>query len=321
MENAMSNLTHEDRALLDLARDGHQPTDADRGRVRVALVARMGVGTGLAVTTAAATSAASAGAAGATGTGAAIAGLSTTLTAMKVTAAVVMAGAIGGGGFAAYRGARLAHTPLIVTSAVSAQEQPAEAARFTDRTALAPAPAPVSDLALVAAESPQRRSGPEPLPKEDEGRNGLPVARSPETGASLPATLLAPPPSAAAPLDVQNSTPAPEEASSVLPRLGQEVAAPLAPTTVEAETRLVRAGVTALHSGDSARALALFDEHARKYPRGILAEERAAERVVALCDLGRSVEARAAATEFLRDHPRSPASARVHASCAVPTNP
>jgi hypothetical protein len=295
MENAMSNLTPQDRALLDLARDGHQPTDEDRGRVRAALVARMGVGTGLAVTTAAATSAASTGAAGAAGTGSAIAGLSTTLTAMKVTAAVVIAGAIGGGGLAAYHEVRAAHTPLIVTSAVSAHEQPAEAARLSDRTALAPTP--ISNEAPAATESPQTK-----------GRLERVVP-------------LLPPPSAAAPLDVQNSVPVPDEATEVLPPRGEELGTPRAPTTVEGETRLVRAGVAALHSGDSARALALFDEHAIKYPRGVLAEERAAERVVALCNLGRYSEAHAAATEFLRDHPHSPASTRVHGSCAMPTNP
>jgi hypothetical protein len=295
MENAMSNLTPEDRALLDLARDGHQPTDEDRGRVRAALVARMGVGTGLAVTTAAATSAASTGAAGAAGTGSVIAGLSTTLTAMKVTAAVVIAGTIGGGGLAAYHEVRAAHTPLIVTSAVSAHEQPAEAARLSDRTALAPTP--IWNEAHAATESPQTK-----------GRLERVVP-------------LLPPPSAAAPLDVQNSVPVPDEATEVLPPRGEEVGTPRAPTTVEAETRLVRAGVAALHSGDSARALALFDEHAIKYPRGVLAEERAAERVVALCNLGRYGEAHAAAAEFLRDHPHSPASTRVHGSCAMPTNP
>jgi hypothetical protein len=318
MENAMSNLTPEDRALLDLARDGHQPTDEDRGRVRAALVARMGFGTGLAVTTAAATSAASTGAAGAAGTGSAIAGLSTTLTAMKVSAAVVIAGAIGGGGLAAYREVRAAHTPLIVISAVSAHEQPAEAARFAERTALAPTP--ISNEAPAATESPQTKGRLERVPKEEQGRDGPPAPRSPELGASLPQTFL-PPPSAAAPLDVQTSVPVPDEATEVLPPRGEEMGTPRAPTTVEAETRLVRAGVAALHSGDSARALALFDEHARKYPRGVLAEERAAERVVALCNLGRYGEAHAAAAEFLRDHPHSPASTRVHASCAMPTNP
>ena len=54
---------------------------------------------------------------------------------------------------------------------------------------------------------------------------------------------------------------------------------PLNPTTLEDETRLVRAGMAALRGGDPARALALFDDHAQSYPNGALAEERAAERI------------------------------------------
>jgi hypothetical protein len=53
MENTMNDLLPEDTALLDLARDGHEPTGSDRARVRAALIAKLGVGTGLA--TAAAT--------------------------------------------------------------------------------------------------------------------------------------------------------------------------------------------------------------------------------------------------------------------------
>jgi outer membrane protein assembly factor BamD (BamD/ComL family) len=92
------------------------------------------------------------------------------------------------------------------------------------------------------------------------------------------------------------------------------------PTTIEGETHLLRDGLAALHAGDPARALALFDEHARRYASGVLAEERSAERVVALHDLGRVVEANQAAAAFLRDHPRSPLRARVRAACAPAPN-
>jgi hypothetical protein len=97
--------------------------------------------------------------------------------------------------------------------------------------------------------------------------------------------------------------------------------APATMTTVQAEMRLVRTGVEALHAGDPTRALALFDEHARAYPNGVLAEERAGERVLALCDLGRATEARAAAAAFLQAHARAPLAERVRASCAGPVEP
>jgi TolA-binding protein len=91
---------------------------------------------------------------------------------------------------------------------------------------------------------------------------------------------------------------------------------PLNPTTLEDETRLVRAGMAALLGGDPARALALFDDHAQRYPNGALAEERAAERITALCDLDRVDEANRAAAAFVREHSSSPLVARVSAGCA-----
>jgi hypothetical protein len=93
-------------------------------------------------------------------------------------------------------------------------------------------------------------------------------------------------------------------------------AATLNPSTLPTladEARLVHEGVAALRTGEPARALTLFDAHAALYPRGALAEERAAERVFALADPGRAAEARAAAAEFLRAHPASPLAARVRA--------
>ena len=67
----------------------------------------------------------------------------------------------------------------------------------------------------------------------------------------------------------------------------------------------------ALRSGQPARALELFELHERLYPRGVLAEERDAERALALADLGRTVEARAAIAHFLQAHPASPLAARL----------
>src|SRR5260370_17860530 len=66
MEKPMSDLTPEDRALLDLAREAHEPTAADRSRVRTALIAQLGVSTGLTAAAAASSSTAAAGIAGIT---------------------------------------------------------------------------------------------------------------------------------------------------------------------------------------------------------------------------------------------------------------
>jgi hypothetical protein len=102
----------------------------------------------------------------------------------------------------------------------------------------------------------------------------------------------------------------------VADRAAAPEAAP-SPLEVAAETRLVRQGLAALHAGDPARALALFDEHARSFPAGVLSEERAGERVIALCALGRVAEARAAARDFGTAYPHSPLVARIDPSCAA----
>jgi hypothetical protein len=90
--------------------------------------------------------------------------------------------------------------------------------------------------------------------------------------------------------------------------------APAARRSVSAvadEASLFHDGVVALRAGQPARALVLFDLHARLYPQGVLAEEREAERALALADLGRATEARAAIDRFLQAHPTSPLAARL----------
>ncbi|MCL2448149.1 MAG: hypothetical protein FWD17_04300 [Polyangiaceae bacterium] len=109
-------------------------------------------------------------------------------------------------------------------------------------------------------------------------------------------------------------TPAADEGRS-------RVASGLGPNAgdVADETRIIGEGIAARRSGDAARALALFDEHARRYPGGVLGDERDVERVLALCDLGRRDVARAAAARFERTRLGSPLVARIHASCAGPS--
>jgi hypothetical protein len=80
-----------------------------------------------------------------------------------------------------------------------------------------------------------------------------------------------------------------------------------------AETRRLREAHGALQAGDAQKALALLGEEG-----GQLGEERAAARVLALCQLGKVAEMEAARAAFLRDHPRSPLASRVGAGCSNP---
>jgi hypothetical protein len=63
------------------------------------------------------------------------------------------------------------------------------------------------------------------------------------------------------------------------------------------------------------RALAAINAQDARFPDGALREERAEARIVALCALGRVEEARAKASLFLQEHPRSLLASRVRASC------
>jgi hypothetical protein len=84
---------------------------------------------------------------------------------------------------------------------------------------------------------------------------------------------------------------------------------------VAAEVRLLGDAQSAMRAGEPERALLLLDEHARRYPKGALGEERDAARIGALCTLGRISEAREATDRFLRAAPLSPHAGPLRTSC------
>jgi RNA polymerase sigma-70 factor (ECF subfamily) len=86
--------------------------------------------------------------------------------------------------------------------------------------------------------------------------------------------------------------------------------------TLEREARLLADARRALQAGETERALVLLDEHARVFPNGFLASDRAAERIDVLCRLGRRDDAVRAAKVFLEGHPKTPLAYRVKTSCA-----
>ncbi len=72
------------------------------------------------------------------------------------------------------------------------------------------------------------------------------------------------------------------------------------------EMRLLERASAAAAREDYAAAMPPLDEHARRFREGWLAEEREALRVKALAGLGRTSEARRAASSFEARFPRSP---------------
>jgi hypothetical protein len=113
----------------------------------------------------------------------------------------------------------------------------------------------------------------------------------------------------------------PAEASAA-PRLAPPTAAPrtaLLPTGRVAdpgdELSLVRDMQAALRAGDAERALGIANEHALKFPRGALIEEREGLRAVARCQLAPADARPEILARFLGSFDGSPYTARVKAAC------
>ncbi len=86
-------------------------------------------------------------------------------------------------------------------------------------------------------------------------------------------------------------------------------------SSLEEESKILRAARTARLAGAPERSLALTNEHAERFPSGALAPERDAERISALCSVGRRDEARRQIGEFEARWPSSSLLERVRTSC------
>ena len=79
-----------------------------------------------------------------------------------------------------------------------------------------------------------------------------------------------------------------------------------APTgTLAEELRRLQQVRAALRAGTPEKARALIDSHRRDYPQSVLAQERDATEVAALCALDRDADAKRKATAFARAYPGS----------------
>ncbi|MFO0610017.1 MAG: hypothetical protein U0324_43060 [Polyangiales bacterium] len=126
----------------------------------------------------------------------------------------------------------------------------------------------------------------------------------------MPAPAVAPTPApVVAPAPVPVALPSPAVVARPRPQP--------APDTLAEELRLLNAARRALAAhqlDDAARPLA---EHARRFPRGQLAEEREATAALVTCARGDRDASARAAERFLRAHPRSPQGPRVRRACGV----
>jgi hypothetical protein len=110
--------------------------------------------------------------------------------------------------------------------------------------------------------------------------------------------------------------PVPASSPAVAAQAPAAVASVSVHDSLHEETDLLVRAQRELGGGRPDGALALLDEHERRFPQGSLAQERAAARVLSLCRAGRALEARAHAQRFLEAAPRSPVAPRIRRSCA-----
>jgi hypothetical protein len=305
-------LSHKAAAFLRSVDNDDEPTIADYDRVRAGVKAQLAASVAagvaalvtakaaaatevaVATTTAAATGVSAAGVA-ATGAAATTGGLATisaaptaiavggagTALMTKIVAVVLVAGAVAGG-----------------ATAIVRRERPESAERPGTSAAVPSAHSPATAEPARPIPAPRINLAPAPEPRTASSPSSAQAPQEPRQSAALAATQLA----------VQ---PLPAPASPAAP----SVTTMAAPSSLDSEIALLRDAHAALRGGDAPHALALLDAHDHLYPMGALSEDTAAERIYALCALGRVAEARELAERFIAAHPASPHASAVRASC------
>jgi hypothetical protein len=139
----------------------------------------------------------------------------------------------------------------------------------------------------------------------------------PEKAAVVTATTT--PPTAPTPTEQ-----APEGAAPVEPR-AQPVKRPAVAVhgadRLAQEIAILSLASAELHAGRPAAALRALADHQKRFPAGVLTQERTAARVQALCALGRTEEAKDELARLARTSPNSPHEARARKACGfAPTD-
>ena len=302
----MNDLSPQTRKLIDMAREGDRLPPGRRARLESKFFARVASGA-LASLVARDAWAGTAAASGWFGPVA------------KGIAGVALISSLGAGGYMAVRATR--------SDTIVRTTQPQ---RIALPVIAPPAPEPLAPAAQVIAAPSRaaafevephraasethetaRRSGALSPAQRRASARGTVVSHSAPSPA--PAAAPAQPASVAAAAPVPTTAPAPA-APEVTAPTPEEAPPPRAQSTLTDETRLLWEADQALRSGNTSRAISLLDEHATRFPDGALSPERGAERVVALCKLGR-IDA-ATVRSYLASHPNVSLSERIQQACS-----
>jgi hypothetical protein len=272
-------------SLLRKASGGFEPSLADKTKTRAAVARRVAVG--VAAGAAFAASAKSAAAAPSIAPAA-------LAPAAPATAAAPVAAGFAGLGFATKLVAAIAIVGTVSAGAVTAHHT---------RSSSKPSSAPVASSVPVAADM-QHRAVHDPAPQQ--------------TAVDAPVASAAVAPVAQTPIaDLPQKQP--DHAPSTPAKIRTTITATTSQASAlqtGAENDLIQGAQRALAANDAASALALLNDHAQRFPNGQLAEDRDAERVLALCAVGRQEDAATAAAAFLSAYPNSTSAPCVRSSCA-----
>lgn len=187
----------------------------------------------------------------------------------------------------------------------------------------------VASLAIVAAALPERDRA-EPASSTGEtraiagarahapgepGAPSLPTETTPEPRVGEPVPAPSPPPGLATlPAAVEPSR-APARTTSPARPSDPSTSEPSPSDGLGVETELLRRASTELAAGNASAALRTTIDHARRFPDSTLADLRTALRIEALCELGKTEQARGEAKLFLRERPGSPVAERIEKAC------
>ena len=92
-------------------------------------------------------------------------------------------------------------------------------------------------------------------------------------------------------------------------------------STLTEEVQLMKAAKREIDAGRAHLAEVWLEEHARRYPKGILRTERDALRILVACAGGDPVRGRRQAADFLKANPRSPLVDRLSRACLQESAP
>lgn len=193
--------------------------------------------------------------------------------------------------------------PVVPTTAGSATAATAASAGWTGALVVG-----AVIVAVVAGSFTARSRAPASIPV----RSSVPVISTPmatpssvmPVGQPAP-SLAAPTPQATVATPVSSPSPVHPAPSATVTARRPSATIDESPDALEEEQRLLGAAQRALTQTDAAGALATIRAHARRFPRGTLAEERDALEIRALLLAQREDEARALAARFRRRYPDS----------------